>query len=109
MAWALGVVYVLCLLVALGNAFVLLNAAEDTCSFEDEGWASWGTPTWSWFPVGQTCTYALNLHVADGQGVAVVHRDAPSPFVTVGLVLLLLAPIGAYVAYRLGRRSGGTA
>ncbi|MCA0330528.1 MAG: hypothetical protein LCI03_11600 [Actinobacteria bacterium] len=104
-AWLLGVVYLLCVLAALASAFVLVNAAEDTCSFEDEGWARWGTPSWSWLPVGQTCEYSLNLHVASGQGVPVVHRDAPSPFVTVGLALLVVAPAGAYVAYRLGARS----
>ena len=82
-----------CLIVVLLSAFVMVNTAEDTCSFGEDG--SWGgrvgTPSWSWWPLGQICTYDIEVR-AEGGGVTTIrHVDRPSPFLSTTIVLLVVA------------------
>lgn len=103
---AAAVAYVLCLFATAMAAFVVVNAAEDTCGFSEEGWGRWGEDSWSWFPLGQTCTYEVPLTQADGSTVIVRHVDPPSPFVTTTLVLLVVAPAAGVIGWRLrGQRA----
>ncbi|MGD9990596.1 MAG: hypothetical protein AB7O74_15020 [Candidatus Nanopelagicales bacterium] len=103
---AAAVAYVLCLFATAMAAFVVVNAAEDTCGFSEEGWGRWGEDSWSWFPLGQTCTYEVPLTQADESTVIVRHVDPPSPFVTTTLVLLVVAPAAGAIGWRLrGQRA----
>lgn len=103
-AWLLGVLYAVCLAVVALAGFVLVNTAEDSCAFYEDGWGRTGTASWSWFPIGQTCTYELEQVGADGAPERFVHVDPPSPMTTVALVLVVVAPAGAVVGHALGLR-----
>ena len=97
--------YFACVLVGVGAWFVGVNAAEDSCTFADNGSGGGGVVSWSWFPLGQQCVY--DLRVVDGADVAkVTHIDPPSPFVTTTVILLVAAPVLTWSAWKLGRRRG---
>lgn len=97
--------YALCLLTTALAAFVVVNAAEDTCALTEDGWGRLGEDTWSWLPLGQTCTYELPFTDSDGTTMVVRHIDPPSPFVTTTVVLLLVAPAAGALGWALRGRS----
>jgi hypothetical protein len=97
--------YALCLITTALAAFVVVNAAEDTCALTEGGWGRWGEDSWSWFPLGQTCTYELPVTQADGTTTVLRHVDPPSPFVTTTVVLLLVAPAAGALGWALRGRS----
>ncbi len=81
-------VVALCLLGLLANAFVWLNAAEDSCTAGDGSTGgSFGTVGWSWLPPGQTCTY--ELHGA-GQSAATTVTTGGSWYLVTTVLLVLV-------------------
>ena len=99
--------YAVCLITTALAAFVVVNAAEDTCALTEDGWGQWGDDSWSWLPLGQTCTYELPLTDTDGTTTVVRHIDPPSPFVTTTVVLLVVAPAAGALGWVLRGRSSG--
>lgn len=106
--------YVCCVLVLFAGWFVAVNAVEDRCLLAGDnsnvdGGRIQGVPSWSWIPLGETCTYELRVIDRDGVPLHDTHVDAPSPFVSTTVILLVAAPVLTWSAWKLGRgRRPGT-
>lgn len=108
-----GCAYLFCVLVLVAGWFVVVNANEDSCLLADDAYnasgdriVDQGVPSWSWLPLGQSCTYELRVIDRDGAHRQETHVDPPSPFVTTTVVLLVAAPMLTWSAWKLGRRRG---
>jgi hypothetical protein len=82
-------------LLVLAGAFVLVNSAEDTCSYADNGYDGGGASSWSWFPLGRVCRYT-------GSQTG-THTDNPSHFVWATLLLLAVVPLATWGGWLMGR------
>lgn len=84
----------LCLLVLLGQAWGVVNAAEDACTIDDM-WGRWGDRSWSWLPPGEACTYRV---VGTDGSVAGTVTISPGWGWT-GMVVLLLMCLYLLIAW----------